>query len=72
MSSVDHPKHYHSETGFEAIDVIEAWDLNFNLGNALKYIARAGHKFDRLEDLSKAQWYLTREIERIKAEQSGR
>lgn len=46
------------------IDVIEDWLLGFHLGNAVKYIARAGKKGDRLEDLKKAAWYLNREIER--------
>ena len=61
---VDHPKHYRGGTGLEAIDVIEAWDLNFNLGNVVKYVCRAGlkDKSDREEDLEKALWYLTREL----------
>ena len=61
---VDHPKHYRSDTGLEAIDVIEAWDLNFNLGNVLKYVCRAGlkDKSDRKEDLEKAIWYINREL----------
>jgi|13_taG_2_1085334.scaffolds.fasta_scaffold02454_6 hypothetical protein len=57
---VDHPSHYHSSSGIEVIDAIEAWDLDFSLGNALKYIARAGLKNDRDEDLEKAKWYLMR------------
>lgn len=62
---VDHPKHYRGDTGLEAIDVIEAWDLNFNLGNVVKYVCRAGlkDKSDRREDIQKALWYLTREIQ---------
>ena len=63
MGGIDHPSHYRSDTGFEAIDVIEAWGLGFNLGNVVKYIARAGHKGDAAEDLEKARWYLSREIE---------
>jgi hypothetical protein len=68
MSSVDHPKHYRSDTGFEAIDVIEAWGLNFNLGNTVKYISRNGIKDSakRIEDLEKAQWYLDREINSLR------
>jgi hypothetical protein len=46
----------------EPIDVIERWGLNFNLGNALKYIARAEHKGQKHEDLAKAIWYLKREL----------
>ena len=58
---INHPSHY-TAGGVEAIAVIEAWQLGFALGNALKYIARAGRKGDRLEDLRKARWYLEREI----------
>ena len=61
---VDHPTHYRSNSGFEVIDVIEAWELDFSLGNAVKYIARAGIKHhDRDEDLEKAQWYLQKAID---------
>ena len=49
----------------EPIDAIEDWDLGFNLGNAVKYIARHKHKGKPLEDLKKALWYLSREIERL-------
>ena len=64
MSKVDHPPYYRKDTGYEAIDVIEAWDLNFNLGNTVKYISRNGLKDpDKyIEDLEKARWYLDREI----------
>ena len=65
MSRVDHPDHYQTSAGLEAIDVIEAFfHDNFHLGNAFKYLARAGKKGDRLEDLRKAAWYLQREIDR--------
>jgi hypothetical protein len=64
MTAVDHPDHYRKDTGYEAIDVIEAWGLGFSLGNAVKYICRAGLKQDALEDLEKARWYLDHEIER--------
>lgn len=62
---VNHPEHYHYGT-YEAIKVIEAWDLGFCLGNVVKYISRAGRKSgsDELEDLKKAAWYLNREIEK--------
>ncbi len=60
---VDHPPHYGgAENPYEAIKVIEAWGLGFVLGNAIKYVARAGKKGSRLEDLKKAAWYLAREI----------
>lgn len=61
---VDHPSHYHAQSGVEVIEAIEAWDLCFALGNVIKYVARAGHKdpAKRLEDLRKAQWYLERAL----------
>lgn len=62
-SAVDHPKHY-NVGGIEVIDAIEAWKLGFNLGNVVKYVARADYKSNPLEDLKKAKWYLEREIER--------
>jgi len=68
-SVIEHPSHYRSDSGFEAIDVIEAWNLGFNLGNTLKYISRAGlkDKNREIEDLEKAQWYLNREIKRVRS-----
>jgi Protein of unknwon function (DUF3310) len=63
---VNHPDHYGgADNPYEAIKVIEAWELGFCLGNAVKYIARAGRKGDMLEDLRKARWYLDREIQRL-------
>lgn len=61
--AVDHPTYYKSH-GIEAIDVIRAFDLNFSLGNAVKYILRAGRKDKsrEIEDLKKAAWYLNEEI----------
>jgi hypothetical protein len=58
---VNHPAHY-KVGGIETIDFIEAKGLNYHLGNVVKYITRADHKGDRLENLKKAQWYLNREI----------
>ena len=59
------PGHYRSG-GMEAIDVIEAFfPDSFHLGNAFKYIARAGKKGDVIEDLKKSVWYIQREIERL-------
>ena len=63
--SVNHPKHYGGkENPYEAIKVIEAWELGFCLGNVVKYLSRAGKKdpAKELEDLKKAQWYLARQI----------
>lgn len=62
-NAVNHPSHYGGENNpYEAIKVIEAWGLNFNLGNTAKYISRAGKKGALIEDLRKARWYLDREI----------
>lgn len=59
---VNHPSHY-MRGGIESIDVIEAFKLDFNRGNALKYILRAGKKTTNpIEDLEKAMWYLKRSI----------
>lgn len=58
---VNQPPHY-TQGGVETIDFIEAKQLNYNLGNVVKYITRADHKGNRLEDLKKARWYLDREI----------
>jgi Protein of unknwon function (DUF3310) len=60
---VDHPSHYGGDTIYEHIKVCEAWGLGYALGNATKYIARAGKKGDRLTDLRKARWYLDHEIQ---------
>jgi len=62
---VNHPAHY-TTGGIETIDFIEAKKLNYNLGNVVKYLTRADHKGNKLEDLRKAQWYLTREINSLK------
>ncbi len=73
MSAVDHPDHYGGgDNPYEAIKVIEAWELGFNLGNTAKYISRAGKKGSRLEDLKKAQWYLAREIANVEKKASAR
>ena len=61
---INHPQHYNMGK-YEAIDVIEDWQLNFNLGNTVKYISRAGHKDNIVQDLKKASWYLDREIKRL-------
>jgi len=57
---VNHPPHYKSN-GMEVIEVIEAFELNYNLGNAIKYILRSGRKENEGQDLEKAIWYLNRE-----------
>lgn len=58
---VNHPAHY-THGGIEVIDAIEAWKLNYHLGNVVKYVARADHKGTAIQDLQKAAWYLNREI----------
>lgn len=63
MSKINHPKHYNMGP-IEVIDAIESWGLGFNLGNAVKYIARFGHKpsANAARDLEKAKWYLERHL----------
>lgn len=65
-NTVNHPPHYNQHpTGIECITIVE-W-FNFNLGNAIKYIWRAGLKSpNTINDLEKAVWYIQREIERLK------
>lgn len=76
---INHPSHYGGEDNpYEAIKIIEAWDLGFHLGNAVKYILRAGrkgptehdgirlHREATIQDLEKARWYLTRKIVELK------
>ena len=65
---VNHPNHYGGEDNtYEAIKVIEAWDLDFHIGNTVKYISRAGKKGTdkELQDLKKALWYLERKIKNL-------
>ena len=62
---VNNPAHY-TVGGIETIDFIEAKKLGYNLGNVIKYLTRADHKGNKMEDLRKAQWYLTREINSLK------
>lgn len=75
QDDVNHPSHYASESGLEAIEVIEAFfHGNAFLANTFKYIARAGKKggeAKRLEDLRKARWYLEREIKLEEAHQNS-
>ena len=67
---VNHPSHY-TDTKIEVMDYIEDKGFNFALGNAVKYISRAGKKDPNkeLEDLKKAMWYLNREIEKLSKEE---
>ena len=65
MATAEHPAHYNQHpSGVECVDIAEAF--NFNLGNVIKYVWRAGLKdSDGIDDLRKAKWYITREIERL-------
>jgi hypothetical protein len=63
---VDHPQHYASNGGIETIDVIESFELGFNLGNAIKYILRAEKKGNKKQDLEKSLWYISRELSKFK------
>ena len=62
--NVNSPTHY-TTGGIETIDYIEAKSLNYNLGNVVKYVSRSDFKGRKLEDLKKAQWYLSREISNL-------
>lgn len=66
---IKHPSHYTAGRKYEPKDVIRDWELNFNLGSAVKYISRAGRKGDKIEDLEKARQFLDFEIEALKAEE---
>jgi len=66
---VRRPEHY-ARLRPEPLEVIEEWGLNFHRGSALKYIARAGHKGDEIEDLDKARQYLEREIAMLRRRQA--
>lgn len=68
--NVMHPPHYGGgDDPYEAIKVITAWGLNFDLGSVLKYVKRAGRKFraSEIEDLKKAQFYLDHHIKQVEA-----
>lgn len=66
---VHHPSHY-THGNYEPIDVINDWGLDFNLGNVVKYIARADYKGHKKEDLEKALFYLNDEIKRLGEEEN--
>lgn len=68
---VNHPDYY-NRGAIETIEVIEDWQLGFHLGNAIKYISRAGKKTENeIEDLKKAKWYLERYIARLEELKGG-
>ena len=63
IDNVNNPKHY-NVGDIEAIDFIDSWGLNFNLGNVIKYVTRCNYKGNKIEDLQKAIFYIEREIDR--------
>lgn len=75
MTDKINPDHYKGIDGYEVIDIIEYFELNFARGNSIKYILRAGKKAEEgynivdkeIEDLDKAIWYLQREVKRLKS-----
>jgi hypothetical protein len=72
-NKIEHAPHYGGENNpYEAIKIIEYWDLGFNLGNVVKYIIRCGRKHPstkgKIDDLKKAIWYLSREIDVLQKE----
>ena len=71
---VNHPQHYGGKDNiYEAIKVIDAWELGFSLGNTIKYISRAGKKNQtkELEDLKKSLWYLEHHIKNLENKLKG-
>lgn len=69
---IDSPSHYAEGRRYETIDVIEDWNLGFRIGNAVKYLSRAGRKdpSKTVEDLKKAVWYINREIKALEGARS--
>jgi hypothetical protein len=67
---INNPSHYAEGRQYEPIAVIEDWQLNYRLGNAVKYVSRAGRKQNAIEDLRKAVWYIEREIETLEGARS--
>lgn len=70
--NVHNPEYYTKGRSpeYEPIKVIEAWELDFCLGNTVKYISRAGRKDDIIQDLEKAKWYLERKIKNLKEQKN--
>lgn len=65
QDNVNSPRHYFGEK-YQCIDIIEDFKLDFCLGNAVKYVLRAGRKSESMEeDLKKAIWYLNRKLESL-------
>jgi len=70
VDMINRPPHY-ARLDPEPIDVIEAWGLGYHLATAVKYISRAGHKEDEIQDLEKAVWFLNRKIQQLKNEKEN-
>ena len=68
--AVDHPSHY-NQGKIEAIDYIQAWNMDFAEGSVVKYITRYKFKGNPLKDLKKAKWYIERLIEGLEAENAS-
>jgi len=64
------PNHYHNEKNYDVIDFVKDYDLNFNEGNVIKYVARARKKDNQIKDLEKAIDYLERELTHVRKEQA--
>jgi len=65
LDMINNPQHYQGKT-FEVIDIINDYSLNFELGNAIKYILRADKKGNKKQDLEKAIWYLNHELSKFR------
>ena len=69
--NIERPAHYVEGRIYEPKDVIRDWDLNFNLGNVIKYVSRAGRKDSKIVDLEKAKQYLQFEIDYLQSTTTG-
>lgn len=70
-NEVTHPSHYTEGRKYEPRKVIYDWGLNFNLGNAVKYLSRAGRKEDKITDLRKAIQYIEFELEELEGKEDS-
>ena len=70
-TNIERPAHYVEGRKYEPKDVIRDWDLNFNLGNVIKYVSRAGRKDSKIVDLEKAKQYLQFEIDYLQSTTTG-
>ena len=69
-NAISHPRHYCDGRKYEPKDVIRDWEMNFNIGSAVKYLSRAGRKGDIIEDLEKAKQFIQFEIDYLKQERA--